>query len=367
MDQLDQDLTRFKKPGMAAVGGIAAALVVATLPAVYLEKIIGFTGIAEIISAAAPPLGNTAKGLIAVTAGLISASIVYLFLNQKGGSDMGLALPKFSVSDDNVASEGQPIIKKSKFSLKKLLQKPRKTGATNDRKVMDLADLPKLREADAHPDAPARRPIFAEADLGSPLAEKIQPFEAASAAPQQAAPPVAETRATTQAPFVADKQLRAPVEHVSPHQVPAQEAALDLSNMVVASAEQVAAPLQAQTVAAPESQIQPHEDQPQEDMSALSIADLASRLEAGLARLKQLEIASRAIADPVAPEAAPVVPAPAENAGSFSVSSQEAPLNVPSLKPVEKTEEEVQAARQADMDAALKAALGTLEKMTAHR
>ena len=96
MDQLDQDLTRFKKPAMAMVGGIAAALVVATLPSVYLEKIIGMTGLSEIVSAAAPPLGNTAKSLLAVFAGLFSTSVIFYFLHRKGDADMGLAIRKLA-------------------------------------------------------------------------------------------------------------------------------------------------------------------------------------------------------------------------------------------------------------------------------
>ena len=97
-----------------------------------------------------------------------------------------------------------------------------------------------------------------------------------------------------------------------------------------------------------------------EDMSGLSIAQLAERLETGLEKLRQLEIAHRTGVVPA--QTATHAPAGGPPAG-FA----EAPLNVPPLKPVEQTEEDPQAARQADMDAALKAALGTLEKMTAQR
>ena len=65
VDPTEQDMARFKQPAIAVAGGIAAALVIATLPHVYLENIIGATGLSEIIPAAAPPLGNTAPGLIA--------------------------------------------------------------------------------------------------------------------------------------------------------------------------------------------------------------------------------------------------------------------------------------------------------------
>ena len=162
MDQLQEDLSRFKQPAMAAVGGIAAALVVATLPTVYLEKIIGLTGIAEIVPAAAPPLGNTAKSLLAVSAGIFSASVIYVFLNRKGGSDMSLAIRKNLTPDPEPVEEPKSKFSMPKFSLKKMLQKPKKKKG----KVTDLADLPQLREADSHPDAPARRPIFADIRSG---------------------------------------------------------------------------------------------------------------------------------------------------------------------------------------------------------
>ena len=56
VNSIEHDLTRFRMPAMALGGGIAAALVVATLPHVYLENMVGATGLSEIIPAAAPPL-----------------------------------------------------------------------------------------------------------------------------------------------------------------------------------------------------------------------------------------------------------------------------------------------------------------------
>ena len=357
MDQLDQDLTRFKNPAMAAVGGIAAALVIATLPPVYLENIIGLTGISEIIPAAAPPLGNTAKALISITAGLVTTSALFIFLNRKGGSDMGLAIRANLTTEEASTEEGvKSGLSLSKFSLKKLLQKPAKKGQGQKAKVMDLSDLPKLREADSHPDAPARKPIFADSDLGTPLAGQIKPF---------AEPVEKESKATTPevtpASFVAEKSL----------QMPAEEAALDLSRNIFAETEeqpvepvvQETAPIIQQSAPVVQETVpvaDPVAAVPKEDMSGLSIAQLAERLETGLERLKQLEIAHRTGVVPA--QTATHAPAGGPPAG-FA----EAPLNVPPLKPVEQTEEDPQAARQADMDAALKAALGTLEKMTAQR
>lgn len=238
----------------------------------------------------------------------------------------------------------------SKFSLKKLLQKPVKKksageASANDR-IMDLSDLPKLREADAHPDAPARRPIFAETDLGAPLP---------SAAPQAMAPEIAEMPAPA-VPELKEQAENAP--YMKPQNMPDE-------NM---GAERVAAPA-AEQVSYPD------------DLSELSIGQLANRLETGLARLKQLEAAmmpAMAVAqmDHAAPQRqeTPQADTHATRGGISVTSTEPAPApkqnSAPPLKPVEApapSEAEVQAVRQADMDAALKAALGTLEKMTAHR
>jgi len=427
VDQLEQDLSRFKLPAMAAVAGVAAALVVATLPAVYLEKVIGLTGIAEIISAAAPPLGNTAKSLIALAAGIFSASLVYVFLNRKGGSDMSLAIRKNLTPEPEPIEEEKPKFAMPKFSLKKMLQKPKKKVKSDQ--VTELADLPKLREADSHPDAPARRPIFAESDLGSPLQEKIKPFEEqvpdvlAERAAEfvQEVPEEQVVAEVKPAPFVAEKSLQMQEQEL-------EAASLDIANAATPATQQNSAPFAApggpqptlqpevpsiqipvessptavepahgnapfappagepqieapvsvqpetatpmapvpttepSSVAEPAS---PVTIEPKEDLSGLSIAQLADRLESGLARLRILQSAPQTETPAVAVPTEPKVSQP--TAGSISVTSSEEPMQVPPLKTVAPTEEDAQAARQADMDAALKAALGTLEKMTAHR
>lgn len=386
MDQLDQDLTRFKNPAMALVGGVAAALVVATLPSVYLEKIIGMTGLAEIVSAAAPPLGNTAKSLLAIFAGLVSTSVIFYFLHRKGDADMGLAIRKLANWEEEKAEweERKAKPKKSKFSLKKLLQKPKKKKD----EVKDLSDLPNLREKDSHPDAPARQPIFADKDLGAPLEAKIKPFDQQERGAEAAEPFSAESApVVTPAPFVMDRTLHAPEQPVQEQEMP-----LDLSGQVsvppaveelqpVAPAPAIetnaamvvepvadiapepvaaAAAENPAPFAAPQSEIV---QQPKEDLSELTIAQLTERLEAGLSKLTQLQ---QSVQQPVSAPAP--VHTPATAVGGISVSSSETqPSAPPVLKSVEPTQEEIEAKRQADMDAALKAALGTLEKMTAQR
>lgn len=341
MDPIEQDMDRFKKPAIAIAGGIAASLVIATLPHVYLENAVGATGLSEIISAAAPPLGNTARGLIAVVAGLISASTLYIFLNQKlkflgGGSDMSLAIRK-NLTPEPIEPEREsklrfavPKLNLSAKSLTKFLKKPKKSAG----QVTELKDLPDVRPADSHPDAPARQPIFAASDLGAPLGGKIQQFDQPEPEPEMAETVQrSEQPIATPAPFVAEKVL-----HPSPE------------------AEVAPAPI--------DDFYQPEVTVAKADLSTLSLAELTDRLEAGLQRLEALEMLKRNVEPQVTQQAAPIVE---ETVPLAEAPEKVVPVAMPPLRSVDSVEADVQDNRQADMDAALKAALGTLERMTAHR
>jgi len=342
VDQIEQDFARFKQPAMALTGGIAAALVVATLPHVYLENIVGATGLAEIIPAAAPPLGNTARGLIAVVSGLISASALYLFLIHKmklheGGPDMSVAIRKNLTAESmDGEREGKsrfavPKLNLSAKSLTRFLKKPKKSPG----QVTELKDLPDVRPQDRHPDAPARQPIFASSDLGAPLAERIKRFDQPVAEPNIAEPA---------------KNIAQPVDTPEP---PASDHALQ------SPSEQPPAPVAAEPVPP-----QVDAGMSRADLSGLSLAQLADRLEAGIKRLEALHMGERVAPAPVSPASAPE----AEHMASLSEApAAPAPVAIPSLRSVDSTGAVSPESRQADMDAALKAALGTLEKMTIQR
>lgn len=356
MELTQENLTAYKVPMMAVIAGVGAALVTVTLPHVYLESITGATGLSEVLPAAAPPLGNTARSLIAIMVGLVSASAIYFFLNRKGGSDMGVALREQinAASPIELDLEEEAKAKKSRFalpkfdtkSLTKFLKKPKKDKA----RVMDLADLPQLRKLDDETDEPVRPSIFAAPETTTALPETIQPFE--GPAIEEAEGEVAADIAPPLDPFVADDLQ------------PAEPAPIELATTSVATPDIAASDIVA----------------PTEDLSALNIAQLADRLEAGLRRLKQLE-AINAEVNAMASQAAVVAePAPALQAEPEPLAvvqsemepaaapfSEAKTFSPPPLKQVEKPAETTMEDRQADMDVALKAALGTLEKMTAQR
>lgn len=131
-------------PWIAPVGGALAGAGVAALfllvPGGTLEDWVWRSGVAALVPVAQPPLGTTARMVLALGAGGAAAAVCWsaLFLLFGAG---GL----FARNDP-----------------------PREEGA------------PVLRRADAHPDAPSRRPLSA-ADLGAPLPPPTPAHPAGSA------------------------------------------------------------------------------------------------------------------------------------------------------------------------------------------
>jgi len=136
---------------LAALGGLMFLL----MPTAVLEDLVVDSGIASLITAAQPPLGMTAHFAIAFLVALIVGSVSWFGLFLLIGTRV-VAIGRHARED------GVPI----------------------------------LRRADAHPDAPPRRPVFANRDLGTPFlevtAESSLPMSVADAVAY--APPVVEER-----------------------------------------------------------------------------------------------------------------------------------------------------------------------------
>lgn len=127
---------------VAAIGagfaGALAAAGMAAMPAPMLATLIDTLGLPDLIAAAAPPIGVTGRVLFALACGGVIGSVVWAVIVLAVGTHW-----RRSASE-----EGMPV----------------------------------LRRADIHPDAPARRPIFASEELGPPL-PPVQPVIAAAPAP----------------------------------------------------------------------------------------------------------------------------------------------------------------------------------------
>lgn len=122
-------------------GGLAVlvALVFALMPADLLGRLALDSGIAAVVPAAEPPLGATARMALVLVGGggvgLIGWLALYLMIGTRS----------ISISGREAAADAPPV----------------------------------LRRADAHPDAPARRPLFANQDLGTPFLEVRAPVHLA--------------------------------------------------------------------------------------------------------------------------------------------------------------------------------------------
>lgn len=132
----------------AVLAGLAVALILLAMPVGLVETIVASSGLSEALPAAAPPLGLKARLLVAgfgalMAMGFVSFNAAPMPMKKDrrsrsvtGVSDMGFALPKLN-----------------------WLSRGRTSGASR-------ISRPLMRRADAHPDAPARAPIFASRDFG---------------------------------------------------------------------------------------------------------------------------------------------------------------------------------------------------------
>lgn len=118
-------------PTGAGVAGVLIALVFAFMPTVTLESLAVDSGLASLVNAAQPPLGFTARAVLALGGGGVVSVLAWVALFVVVGSR--------SV----------------------IVQNPRATGDAG----------PALRRADVHPDAPPRQPVLANRDLGTPFLE----------------------------------------------------------------------------------------------------------------------------------------------------------------------------------------------------
>jgi hypothetical protein len=123
-------------PLAAAVLGTAAALGVLVMPVAVLESLVMDSGIAAVFQAAEPPLGFTARALLAGGVGGLAALLGWFMAFVLVGT-RGVTVGK-------AAESGAP-------------------------------HMPVLRRADAHPDAPPREPLLATRDLGTPFLDVRAP------------------------------------------------------------------------------------------------------------------------------------------------------------------------------------------------
>ena len=117
-------------PVVAVLFGLVAGILVAATPGWLLERGVAASGLPDLIAAAAPPLGNKARIMAVAVAAFGTAAVLWLVLMPIGKV---LAPGKAESQGDHIEDDSSRI------------------------------------EHPPHPDAPARRPLFAESDLGAPF------------------------------------------------------------------------------------------------------------------------------------------------------------------------------------------------------
>ncbi|RIA37641.1 hypothetical protein DFR49_3528 [Hephaestia caeni] len=125
-------------PVVSGAVGLLTALAFALLPIAGIEQAAVASGLAGVLPAAAPPLGITARMGLILAGGAGVTALLWAGLYLAVGT-RALAL---TFGGDRAEPDAVPV----------------------------------LRRADAHPDAPARRPISAARDLGEPVID-LDPVE----------------------------------------------------------------------------------------------------------------------------------------------------------------------------------------------
>ncbi|MFN3387556.1 MAG: hypothetical protein ACK40O_01390 [Allosphingosinicella sp.] len=268
--------------GIAALAAVSACFVAYAAPDWRLFQLISALRLNDIVPALDPPLGNKIR--LAFMAG--AAAIAFA----------------------------------GAFALMQLVDRidARRRGT-----AQPVPEVLRLRRADVHPDAPARRPILAGRELGEP-----EPAEAADAGPQAAeaaeAPPALEPAAAEIPEFLA---VRQPDEPEPAEPAEAGPEPLELTEPVPLLRAKPTARMPEPEQQQPEQSAQPSEPDeeegeaqsaaPEGDDEGESLSKLMRRLESGIGRREADAVRPMrprrepALPPPSSEEAAPPPPAPA--------------------------------------------------------
>lgn len=149
---------------MAALAALSVGFVIMVMPAAVFGALVVTSGLPALVPAAAPPLGDIARigWALALAAGAFA--LVWLMLRALG---KGSPPAKAAARDAAPAPVAQPEAEAPPGRRNRAFG-----GMANlEPEAAPEPPAPRLRRADAHPDAPARRPLFAGSDLGEPVAD----------------------------------------------------------------------------------------------------------------------------------------------------------------------------------------------------
>lgn len=333
------------KPIIMAIGAATAAAIAAMMvPVSVIESITGATGISELIPATGAPLGAKARAIISFFAGVITMMMAMGYLMRRNSeTQTDVTSMQNTARTIDMQSDSSSLFTKLQSRLSSIktsgIQLVSIPWAKKDKDgIFDLADLPNLRVQDAHPDAPSRRPISALTDLAdAELTPRAAPLPSPSLAVKE---PIAiasdDETVVEQASLRSEWQTHQIAEATAEAAVPDQEKT------------------QPEAVYAPPAK---SEKPPLADL----IAQLQAAIEGRLALLSKIEDLS---AEVHAEKAA--TPAAVKEASAQDVVSSEPELLPPpvySRPPLEAVPTQPRSAEDEEIDAALNAALETLQRM----
>lgn len=242
---------------VAALAALAVAFVAFSMPADLLSQLVGYTGLPNVLSAAEPPLGMKAR----IGVGAAGAIAVFALV----------------------------------FGLLRLLDRK---GRDRSVEATEEEEMPRLRRRDFHPDAPARRPLSANRELGEP---ESAPQEMATTPLWLSPAEPGEAEALEELDELEEEEV-AVAESGSP---PIEEESIDSFEPLPLTQPQF---IETEAEQEPESLPQPEAEAVHR---SASIAELMERLEQGLAR-RQTPQAVAASQTP-SPTPSPLVPDAADD------------------------------------------------------
>ena len=117
--------------GLAGFAACSAGFAAFAMPEQLFSGLVAATGLPSVLSAAQPPLGATARLAFVAAVTLVTFGFVWSLMRA-------------------------------------LDRRPAAAAAGGADELAAAAELPRMRRADAHPDAPVRRPLLARQDLAEP-------------------------------------------------------------------------------------------------------------------------------------------------------------------------------------------------------
>ncbi len=188
-------------PVAAGLAGVMALGAFMIMPQSVLEAMVWQTRLDTILPAAQPPLGGTARLLVAIAAAALAAGLTALLAwkfsglttpkkrrrrRGMGQSDI-LASPVIAPASAEsaapvVAPVAAPVAATADVADEEKIAAPKasfldrfRRKKVEEEEEIDLENMPNLRRRDFHPDAPARRPLFADAELPGKTLDSVEP------------------------------------------------------------------------------------------------------------------------------------------------------------------------------------------------